>query len=182
MLSDCGSCGSDRLVEVELARTLMNCVIEAMALRSRLKTGMLIMSAVEESSRKRGEERRGASKEGILNCRSKNTVYYFSYVTCYIFGYSHWRSRSLQKESIQSTEDIDPIHPNPIHPNPLQRPSNPITSLIQRKRVDSLQVLQASTNGDSIDSVGGGSDRAGGVSPINGDGGGSIDGTAAVAR
>jgi len=53
---------------------------------------------------------------------------------------------------------------------------------IQRKRVDSLQVLQASTNGDSIDSVGGGSDRAGGVSPINGDGGGSIDGTAAVAR
>jgi len=103
----------------------MNCVIEAMALRSRLKTGMLIMSAVEESSRKRGEERRGASKEGILNCRSKNTVYYFSYVTCYIFGYSHWRSRSLQKESIQSTEDIDPIHPNP-----LQRPSNPITSLV----------------------------------------------------
>jgi len=103
----------------------MNCVIEAMALRSRLKTGMLIMSAVEESSRKRGEERRGASKEGILNCRSKNTVYYFSYVTCYIFGYSHWRSRSLQKESIQSTEDIDPIHPNP-----LQRPSNPITSLL----------------------------------------------------
>src|SRR5467141_548966 len=135
MLSDCGSCGSDRLVEVELARTLMNCVIEAMALRSRLKTGMLIMSAVEESSRKRGEERRGASKEGILNCRSKNTVYYFSYVTCYIFGYSHWRSRSLQKESIQSTEDIDPIHPNPIHPNPLQRPSNPITSLPLRRRL-----------------------------------------------
>jgi len=116
----------------------MNCVIEAMALRSRLKTGMLIMSAVEESSRKRGEERRGASKEGILNCRSKNTVYYFSYVTCYIFGYSHWRSRSLQKESIQSTEDIDPIHPNPIHPNPLQRPSNPITS---------LQVLHVDKNG-----------------------------------
>ena len=133
MLSDCGSCGSDRLVEVELARTLMNCVIEAMALRSRLKTGMLIMSAVEESSRKRGEERRGASKEGILNCRSKNTVYYFSYVTCYIFGYSHWRSRNLQKESIQSTEDIDPFHPNPIHPNPLQRPSNPITSLVEIK-------------------------------------------------
>jgi len=64
-------------------------------------------------------------------------------------------------------------------------------SSYSEKRVDSLQVLQASTNGDSIDSVGGGSsignagdgsDRAGGVSPINGDGGGSIDGTAAVAR
>src|SRR5467141_2586248 len=124
MLSDCGSCGSDRLVEVELARTLMNCVIEAMALRSRLKTGMLIMSAVEESSRKRGEERRGASKEGILNCRSKNTVYYFSYVTCYIFGYSHWRSR-------RPPEGIDPIHrghrsdPSKSTPEALQ--SNNIT-------------------------------------------------------
>jgi len=39
----------------------MNCVIEAicMALRSRLKAGMLIMSAVEESSRERRKEERG---------------------------------------------------------------------------------------------------------------------------
>jgi hypothetical protein len=68
MLSDCGTCGSDRLVEVELARTLMNCVIEAMVLRSRLKTGMLIMSAVEESSRRRGD----------IDRRTRSRHYYFS--------------------------------------------------------------------------------------------------------
>jgi len=87
MLSNCGTCGSDRLVKVELARTLMNCVI---AWRWGQDWSADNVRSVEGGNFKLWIEEHGQ------------------------FEYSHWRPRSLQKESIQSTEDIDPIHPNPI--------------------------------------------------------------------
>ena len=82
MLSDCGTCGSDRLVKVELARTLMNCVIawrwgQDWSADNVSCGGEEGIRSVEGRNFKLWIEEHGLARH-----------YYFSYVklTCYIYG------------------------------------------------------------------------------------------------